>query len=261
MALEPRWKSFRFYGKDGFDERALDPEDLKLIECQVDTWAGCVFINMDPEAPPLLEAMKPLPDMLDSLLIGEMRVDWWKAVRLNANWKIAMEAFMEGWHVMRTHPQLTMGAGEEFPSDFLSVQNSYKNGHASLEQGHDNEVQADLGLSGKSEADKTLAFMRTLHDGLKAQVLAKDIQVIEGLRNSDFSADEFSAKMTEALYAWNKGQESSFLTRTPRRSLVGAASGLSFQTSCSIQSLETPFLTASAPTVPIPSTAISSFGP
>ncbi len=193
------------YGRDGFDERVLDPQDLKLIECQVGTWAGCVFINMDPKAPPLAEAMMPLPSILDPLLIGDMRVDWWKAVRLNANWKMAMEAFMEGWHVMRTHPQLTMGAGEEFPSDFLSIQNSYEKGHASLEQGHDNEVQADLGLSGKAEADKTLAFMRTLYDGLKAQVLAKDIQVIEGLRNMDFSPDEFSAKMTEALYAWNKG--------------------------------------------------------
>jgi Ring hydroxylating alpha subunit (catalytic domain) len=132
-----------------------------------------------------------------------MRVDWLKAVRLKANWRIAMEAFMEGWHVMGTHPELTMGAGDAFPADFLSAQHSYPNGHASLEQGHDNEVQADLGLSGKAEAEKTIAFMRLMYEGLGAMVLAKDMHVVESLRNVECAPEEFSAKMIEALYEWN----------------------------------------------------------
>ena len=191
------------YGKSGFDPTSLDPEELKLIECQVDTWAGCVFINMDQSAPPLMQALSPVPEFLDPLKIADMRIDWWKAVRLKANWKLAIEAFMEGWHLAITHPQTVMGAGEQFPADFLSLQNSYQNGHASLEQGHDNEVQADLGLSGRAEAEKTLAFMRVLCDGLRAMVLEKDVAVIEGMREVDCPPEEFSAKMTEALYAWN----------------------------------------------------------
>jgi phenylpropionate dioxygenase-like ring-hydroxylating dioxygenase large terminal subunit len=193
------------YGGKGFDARVLDPRDLELIECQVGTWANCVFINMDRSAPPLLDALEPLPRFLDAMNVGEMYVDWWKAVRLRANWKIAMEAFMEGWHTMATHPQLTLGAGEQFPADFLSVQHSYPNGHASLEQGHDNDVQADLGLTSKAEAERTLAFMRAISQGLGAMVLEKDVQVIEGLRNIDCAPEKFSANMIEAIYAWNSG--------------------------------------------------------
>lgn len=191
------------YGKEGFDPHALDPEDLKLIECQVGTWAGCVFINMDLEAPSLEDAMAPLPQQLDALRVADMRVDWWKAVRLDANWKMAIEAFMEGWHLMATHPQAVMGAGEDWPADFLSVQHSYENGHASLAQGH--EGHENLGPDGKAEAEKAYEFMRVICDSLHAMVLEKDVAVIEGLRNIDCAAEEFSQKMTEALYAWNTG--------------------------------------------------------
>ena len=55
------------YGCEGFDERVLDPEDVRLVECQVGTWAGCAFINMDLGAPPLMEALHPVPELLEPL--------------------------------------------------------------------------------------------------------------------------------------------------------------------------------------------------
>ena len=70
------------YGHEGFEDRVMDPSDLRLVECQVGTWAGCVFINMDRNAPPLMEFLRPVPKNLDPLRIGDMRVNWWKAVRL-----------------------------------------------------------------------------------------------------------------------------------------------------------------------------------
>ena len=49
------------YGHEGFEDRVFDPSDLRLVECQVGTWAGCVFINMDRGAPPLMEFLQPGP--------------------------------------------------------------------------------------------------------------------------------------------------------------------------------------------------------
>ena len=48
---------------------------------------------------------------------------------LNAHWKIAQEAFFEGWHVMQTHPQLTLGAGTEFPPN-VAEHLIFENGHS-----------------------------------------------------------------------------------------------------------------------------------
>ena len=107
------------------------PDDLALAECQVGTWAGCVFINMDQKAPPLLDFLTPVPENLDPLRLHDMRVNWWKGVRLKANWKLALEAFMEGWHVRGTHTQLTGDLGDAFPNPH-DFQQSYPNGHQSL---------------------------------------------------------------------------------------------------------------------------------
>ena len=39
-------------------------------------------------------------------MVDKLRVEWWHSATLPVNWKLAMEAFIEGLHVMRTHPQL-----------------------------------------------------------------------------------------------------------------------------------------------------------
>ena len=52
------------------------------------------------------ECIGPVADRLEAHGVDNLRSEWWFATVLPANWKIAMEAFMEGYHVMRTHPQL-----------------------------------------------------------------------------------------------------------------------------------------------------------
>ena len=107
------------YGDHAFDPALVTPEELCLRQVRVDTWGGCVWVNLDPDAPPLLEALDPIPGLLDPLGVADMRVLWWKSVVLPANWKMAQEAFMEGYHVPGTHPQLTLGHPERYDPDSL----------------------------------------------------------------------------------------------------------------------------------------------
>jgi nitrite reductase/ring-hydroxylating ferredoxin subunit len=105
-----RWnmdgKNTFVYGKHLFSEHQLDQADLALKPCRVDTALGCAWINWDDNAPSFRDYLGPLADRLDQYQVDKLRAEWCYTTVLPANWKVAMEAFMEGYHVMRTHPQL-----------------------------------------------------------------------------------------------------------------------------------------------------------
>ena len=94
------------YGRQLFDEDQLTHAELALKPVRVETWGGCAFINFDDEAPSLTESLGPVLGRLEAHGMSKLRSEWWFGTVLPANWKIAMEAFMEGYHVMMTHPQL-----------------------------------------------------------------------------------------------------------------------------------------------------------
>jgi carnitine monooxygenase subunit len=98
------------YGKHMFSEAQLDQADLALKPCRLETALGCAFINFDDAAPSLRDTMGPILDRMEAHGASKLRAEWWYATVLPANWKLAMEAFMEGYHVMRTHPQLQQAA-------------------------------------------------------------------------------------------------------------------------------------------------------
>ncbi|MDE8650348.1 aromatic ring-hydroxylating oxygenase subunit alpha [Novosphingobium album (ex Liu et al. 2023)] len=72
---------------------------------KVDTWGGWIWINLDPEAMPLAEYLDPAAGLLEPYQLHNMRPRWRKWVVFNCNWKVAMEAFSETYHVATTHPE------------------------------------------------------------------------------------------------------------------------------------------------------------
>jgi len=91
----------------------MNKEDLGLPEVKLASWGGFLFINLDPEAEPLAQFLDPMPDFLDAFEFEKMRYRWYKSVRLPCNWKVALEAFSEGYHVATTHPQLLDNGGDD----------------------------------------------------------------------------------------------------------------------------------------------------
>jgi nitrite reductase/ring-hydroxylating ferredoxin subunit len=87
------------------DEFPQLPEGLALGEVRVDTWGGFVFVCLDPDAPPLLEFLDPLPTLLAPYHLDQLRFRSFITTVLPANWKVVVEAFAEGYHVQGTHPE------------------------------------------------------------------------------------------------------------------------------------------------------------
>jgi hypothetical protein len=72
---------------------------------KVDTWGGWLWINMDPNSMPLREWLEPAASFLNPFQLENMRYRWRKWVIFDCNWKVALEAFNETYHVPGTHPE------------------------------------------------------------------------------------------------------------------------------------------------------------
>ena len=84
---------------------ALTPENTHLATVNVDTWGGWMWINMDPDCEPLPDYLFPAAKILDPFGLQDMRCKWRKWLNFDCNWKVAMEAFNETYHVSTTHPE------------------------------------------------------------------------------------------------------------------------------------------------------------
>jgi nitrite reductase/ring-hydroxylating ferredoxin subunit len=88
------------------------PDDFRLPECSVGTWAGFVFINPDPDAAPLAEHLGVLVEQFEVWDLEHRFVEAHVSRVIHANWKIAQEAFCEAYHVNATHPQVMPYLGD-----------------------------------------------------------------------------------------------------------------------------------------------------
>lgn len=84
----------------------LGDEDVALKPVRVGRWGGWVYVNMDPDGESLEEALMPAKAILDPYDLGGLRYHWRKSTILPCNWKVALEAFNEGYHVQTTHRQM-----------------------------------------------------------------------------------------------------------------------------------------------------------
>lgn len=184
------------YGEHGFAPECVQPEEIALRECKVEIWGDSVWVNLDANAGPLADSIGPAAAQLEGVAIGNWRVKWWQETILNANWKMAQEAFMEGWHVMRTHPQLTLGAGEATPPDSLRY-DVYPNGHCSFES---TVLGRDF-----FNFDVMLASSQLLADGLDAMAIDRDMKVLEGIRHKIKPGNSIRGAVAREMRAYNEG--------------------------------------------------------
>lgn len=100
------------YGIDGRLEKVLDPEcfaqgvdpeALSLRPVLCDTWAGFVFVCLDPEAEPLRSYLGVIPEHLDRYRFEDWKVAYDCTIEIECNWKTSVDAFNEAYHLAATH--------------------------------------------------------------------------------------------------------------------------------------------------------------
>lgn len=84
----------------------LTPEMTCLSRVRLDVWNGYIYINMDAEAGPLKQWMGRAGEILSHFELSKMRYKWRQWAIYPCNWKTAIEAFLEPYHVAGTHTQL-----------------------------------------------------------------------------------------------------------------------------------------------------------
>lgn len=90
----------------------VQPEQFRLREVLVDTWGGFVFINPDQDAAPLQTHLGGLARHFDCWPLEKRYTLWHVQKQINSNWKVGIEAFLEAYHLMQTHPQALPSVAE-----------------------------------------------------------------------------------------------------------------------------------------------------
>ena len=173
------------YGRHLFNEDLLDKQELALKPVRVETWGGCAFINFDNDAPSYRESMGDVLDRLEARGMSNMRAEWWFATVLPANWKIAMEAFHEGYHVMKTHPQLQQAVPALYNA-------RYGNDTGGL------GASINPNLTGRENIELFLKNMELLSAGMAGLIHAKEVEIARECMDIDLPEDP-----QEAVQAWH----------------------------------------------------------
>lgn len=111
------------FSPDGVLEFAQDAEDfpqgnpcgkLRLAEIACETFAGFVWVNMDPDAAPLADYLGPVWHDWSMYPIAEMRRYMAYTVHVPCNWKVIQDNFNESYHLRAVHPQASVTIEEGY---------------------------------------------------------------------------------------------------------------------------------------------------
>jgi len=178
-----RWnaegKCTHVYAPEAFAKDQLDDSDLRLTELKVEVWGGCVFVNWDKDAPGYRETLGLAGETLDRFHIEDLRAEWWLSAKVPCNWKVALEAFMEGYHVATTHTTLRPMGVTNHPDSarWMKMPDDMRFGSRWFTVGPDApaEVSADEAI------EQMIYFMEQLNLGMAGMVAAEEVEVIKGM--------------------------------------------------------------------------------
>jgi phenylpropionate dioxygenase-like ring-hydroxylating dioxygenase large terminal subunit len=106
-----------------FDKACLG---LQAVRCE--QWGPWIFVNEDPEAPPLRQWLGMIADEFEQFDIHTLRPAEIRRYELECNWKLTMDAFLEVYHIQGIHPR-TVGASLDHRGAVMGL---LPNGHTRM---------------------------------------------------------------------------------------------------------------------------------
>jgi choline monooxygenase len=95
-----------FSGPNKHDTPSIDRSCMGLQEVRCETWNDLVFVNVSGTAPPLAEHLEPLTRRWAHYDLARLRHGGSCTFDVAANWKLAIENFLESYHLPFAHPSL-----------------------------------------------------------------------------------------------------------------------------------------------------------
>jgi len=114
--------------RDAQDFGDLDFSTRGLVPVRCEAFGNLLFVNFDPQAPSLLEWLGPIAAEWQEFQFDQCRLAARHVFDLECNWKIAMEANTEVYHVRSIHPTTVAPALD----DRRNVNTLYANGHGRM---------------------------------------------------------------------------------------------------------------------------------
>lgn len=81
----------------------LNKDKLRLAELPCKEAGGVIWVALNPGKADFSNATNAITEDFDSIGVANMHLYRRKEYQVNANWKLVMDAFLEGYHVLRLH--------------------------------------------------------------------------------------------------------------------------------------------------------------
>ena len=188
----------------GFVPGSIDSDTVDLNDVRSAVKYGFIWINFDDDAPVtrgvprhIRQSSGAHGDGADAGALVEVHH------RSEANWKVALEAFLEAYHVMQAHPELALGAtGDDYDIDQFPYFH-HGMGHVDSTTPFDPATtfsMPDAPIRGDEPGRFFIDQNRVLFEGTDAFATARDEYIADRVR--DLPDDEVLGRFYEELYKY-----------------------------------------------------------
>jgi choline monooxygenase len=90
----------------GFKNSELNINDYNLTPVNVTEWMGQIFVNLSNDPADLCNQIDEIKTLISPIDFSNYTFKFRESYKINCNWKVYMDNFLEGFHIPFVHPEL-----------------------------------------------------------------------------------------------------------------------------------------------------------